>query len=166
MDFVEISSGECIHQEMKILRILSLYHMRFRNYDHQKYGSFSLDTKPLKFLAFWNCFYSAIFNRKHLKFGLVIHFHKIISKTMYLAKTFLKQVWWSAKIVKITTQIFFLPFSENYKLTRKDPDMLELIVVILYQDFFRLKPVSNVLAYMVELGATNIGPRSKDDILG
>ena len=44
--------------------------------------------------------------------------------------------------------------------------MLELIVVILYQDFFRLKPVSNVLAYMVELGATNIGPRSKDDILG
>ena len=85
---------------------------------------------------------------------------------MYLAKTFLKQVWWSAKIVKITTQIFFLPFSENYKLTRKDPDMLELIVVILYQDFFRLKPVSNILAYMVELGATNIGPRSKDDILG
>ena len=43
--------------------------------------------------------------------------------------------------------------------------MPEFILVILYQDFFRLKPVSNILAYMVELGATNIGPRSKDDIL-
>ena len=52
MDFVEISSGECIHQEMKILRMLSLYHMRLRNNDHEKYGSLSLDTKPLKLLAF------------------------------------------------------------------------------------------------------------------
>ena len=52
MDFVEILSGECIHQEMKILKILSLYHVRFRNYDHLKYGTFSLDTEPLKFLAF------------------------------------------------------------------------------------------------------------------
>ena len=93
MDFVEILSGECIHQEMKILKMLSLYHVRFRNYDHLKYGTFSLDTEPLKFLAFWNCFYlAAIFNRKQLKFGLAIHFHTIISKTMYLTKNFIKKV--------------------------------------------------------------------------
>ena len=93
MDFVEILSGECIHQEMKILKMLSLYHVRFRNYDHLKYGTFSLDTEPSKFLAFSNCFYlAAIFNRKQLKFGLAIHFHTIISKTMYLTKNFIKKV--------------------------------------------------------------------------
>ena len=43
MDFVQILSGECIHQEMKIMKILSLYHVWFRNYDHLKYGPFSLD---------------------------------------------------------------------------------------------------------------------------
>ena len=100
MDFVEISSGEFIHQEMKILRMLSLYHMRFRNYDHPKYGSFSLDTKPLKLLAFWNCFYSAIFNRKHMKFGLAIHFHTILLKAMHLAEEFIKQVY--GKVLKFS----------------------------------------------------------------
>ena len=40
--------------------------------------------------------------------------------------------------------IFFLPFWESYKLTRKNPNMVELIVVILYQEFFRLKPVSRL----------------------
>ena len=54
--------------------------------------SFTLDTKPLNFFSFWSCFYSAIFNRKHLKFGLAIHFHMIISKKIYLAKNFMKQV--------------------------------------------------------------------------
>ena len=68
------------------------FHVRFRNYDHLKHGSFSLDTKPLKFLSFSNCFYSAIFNRKHLKFALVIHFHEIIPKAMYLAKNFIRHV--------------------------------------------------------------------------
>ena len=90
MDFVQILSHECIHQKMKILKILSLYPVWFRNYDHLKYGPFDLDTKPLKFLSFWNWFYSAIFNRKHLKFGLVNHFHEIIPKTMYLAKNFIR----------------------------------------------------------------------------
>ena len=52
MDFVQILSGECIHQEIKILKILSLYHLRFRNYDHLKYGPFSLDTEALKFWHF------------------------------------------------------------------------------------------------------------------
>ena len=92
MDFVGILSGECIHQQMKTLKILSLYHVQFRNFDQLKYGPFSLDTEQLKLLAYWNCFYSAIFNRKHLKFGPAIHFHTIISKTMYLAKKFIKQV--------------------------------------------------------------------------
>ena len=129
MDFVEIYSGECIHQEMKILRILSLYHMRFRNYDHQKYGSFSLDTKPLKFLAFWNCFYSAIFNRKYMKFGLAIHFHTMLLKTSFSWRIYKTSLWWSAKILKITALIFFFPFSESSKFTRKNPNMLKLIVV-------------------------------------
>ena len=53
---------------------------------------FSLDTKPLKFLSFWNCFYSATFNRNHRKFGLTIYFHTLISKAIYLAKNFIKQV--------------------------------------------------------------------------
>ena len=52
MNFVEVLSDECIHQEMKTLKFLSLYPVRFRNYDHLKYEPFSLDTKPLKFLAF------------------------------------------------------------------------------------------------------------------
>ena len=121
--------------------MLSLSKMQFRNYDHLIHGLFSLDTKPLKYLAFWNCFYSAIFKRKHLKFGLGIQFHTITSKMMYSAKT---SLWWSAKIVKITALIFLLPFSESYKLIRKNPNMLELIVVILYQEFFRLKPLSNI----------------------
>ena len=69
-----------------------IVHVQFRNYDHLKYGPFSLDTELLKFLAFWNCLYSVIFNRKHLKFGLAIHFHTVISKTIYLAKMFIKQV--------------------------------------------------------------------------
>ena len=47
--------------------------------------------------------------------------------------------WWSAKIVKITALMFFLPFSESYKLTRKNPNVLELVVVMLYQGFFRLR---------------------------
>ena len=46
------SQEVCIYQEMKILKILSLYHVWFRNYYHLRYGPFSLDTEPLKFLAF------------------------------------------------------------------------------------------------------------------
>ena len=57
---------------------------------------FNLDTKPLKFLSFWNCFYSAIFNRKlglaKLIFRLGIHFHEIIPNKIYLAKKILKHI--------------------------------------------------------------------------
>ena len=48
--------------------------------------------QTINFFLFWSCFYSDIFNRKHLKFGLAIHFHTIISKKIYLAKNFMKQV--------------------------------------------------------------------------
>ena len=52
MDILEILLGECIHQEIKILKIFSLYYVQFRKYDHLKYGPFSLDIGPLKFLSF------------------------------------------------------------------------------------------------------------------
>ena len=119
------------------------------SYVVQKYGPFNLSTKPLTFLAFWNCLYLVIFNRKHLKLGLAIDFHTTISKTMYLAKKkkFQTSLWRSAKIAKITALTLFLPFSERYKLTRKNTNMLELIVVILYQEFFWLRPVSKICQF-------------------
>ena len=52
MDFVDILSSQCVHQEMKILKILSSYHERFQNYDCLNYGPSSLDNKPLQFMAF------------------------------------------------------------------------------------------------------------------
>ena len=111
ISIVEILSDECIHQEMKTLKILSLYHMWFRNFDHLKYGPFSLDTEPLKFLAFWNCFYSVIFDRKHMKFGLTVHFHTIISNTVYLAATFIKQVCGGVlKLSQLPFSCFFFHF--------------------------------------------------------
>ena len=93
MNFVEILFSECIHQGIKILKILSLYRLRFRNYDRLKYGPCSRDPEPLKFLSFWNCFYSAILNRKHLKFGLAIHLHEMISKTNVKGKINFTWIW-------------------------------------------------------------------------
>ena len=52
MDFADILSSQCTHQEMKILKILSFYHERFQNYDRLNYGPSSLDNKPLQFMAF------------------------------------------------------------------------------------------------------------------
>ena len=52
MDFADILSRQCTHQEMKILKILSFYHERFQNYDRLNYGPSSLDNKPLRFMAF------------------------------------------------------------------------------------------------------------------
>ena len=106
-------------KKWKSWKLLALYHIQFRN-DHLKYATFSLDTEPLKFLALWNCFYSAIFNRKHLKFGLVIHFHKIISKTMYLAKNFMKQVCvWGLKLLKLLLWCFSFNFQRAISWERK-----------------------------------------------
>ena len=61
--------------------------------------------------------------------------------------------------------MFFLPFSESYKLTRQNPNVLELIAIILYQEFFRLKPIS-CISYLVELETAQVGCRPKNGILG
>ena len=106
IDFADILSSQCTHQEMKILKILSSYHERFQNYDHLNYGPSSLDNKPLQFMAFWNCSYSASFNSKHLKFWMGTHFLEV-----FTTKSFWKlHLWWSAKIFKLTTSIFFSRF--------------------------------------------------------
>ena len=63
--------------------------------------------------------------------------------------------------MKITALMFLLPFSESYKLIRKNPNMLELIVVILYQEFFRLKTLSN----KVDPSTAKVDPRLRNDIL-
>ena len=52
MDFADILSSQCTHQEMKILKILSSYHERFQNYDRLNYGPSSLENKSLQFMAF------------------------------------------------------------------------------------------------------------------
>ena len=52
MDFADILSSQCTHQEMKILKVLSSSHERFQNYDYLNYRPSSLDNKPLQFMAF------------------------------------------------------------------------------------------------------------------
>lgn len=52
MDFAEILSSQRTHQEMKILKILSSFHVLFQSYDYLNYGPFNLDTKPLPLMAF------------------------------------------------------------------------------------------------------------------
>ena len=52
MDFADILSSQCTHQEMKILKTLSSYHKRFQTYVCLNYGPSSLYSKPLQFLAF------------------------------------------------------------------------------------------------------------------
>ena len=47
MDFADIFSSQCTHQKMKILKMLSSYHERFKNYERLNYGPSSLDNKPL-----------------------------------------------------------------------------------------------------------------------
>ena len=113
---------------MKILKILSFYHVQFQNYNCLNYGLFGLDIKLLQCTAFWNCFYSVSFNCKHFKFWMVTHFQELF-------RTFL------AKIFKLTTSIFFGHF-QRAKLIRKNPEGLQLIVPILYQDLSGFKLVS------------------------
>ena len=48
MDFAEILSSQCTHQEMKILKILSSCEY-LQNYSHLNYRLFSLDIKPFQF---------------------------------------------------------------------------------------------------------------------
>ena len=52
MDFAEILSSQCTHQEIKILKILLSSHEWFQNYSHLNYGPFSLCIESLQFMAF------------------------------------------------------------------------------------------------------------------
>ena len=52
MDFADILSSQCTHQDMKILKILFSYQERFQNYDRLNCGHSSLDNKPFRFMAF------------------------------------------------------------------------------------------------------------------
>ena len=79
MDFDEILSRQCTHQEMKILKIWLSSHERFQNYSHLNYGPFSLDIESLQFMAFWKCSYLESFNSKHLKFWIVTHFLEVFT---------------------------------------------------------------------------------------
>ena len=66
------------------------------------YGPFSMGTEPLKFLAFWNCFYSAILTGSNCKLDWQFIFTQLFQKTMYLAKSFIKQVCGGVlKLVKL-----------------------------------------------------------------
>ena len=152
---------------MKILKILSFYHVCFRNYDHLKYGPFNLYTEPLKFLSFWNCVYSVIFNMKHLKFALIIHFYKIIPKTMCLAQNFIKHVCGGElKLSKLLLQCFSFHFQiaiswkDKIKCARTNggntlPGILQVKTSFMH-----------ILAYLVELGAAKVGCSPKNGILG
>ena len=51
-------------------------------------------------------------------------------------------MWWSAKIVKLLTSKIFFTFLVGYNLIRENPEGLQLIAAILYQDMSELKIVS------------------------
>ena len=55
VDFADILSSQCTHQEFKIMKILLSSCERFRNYSHLNYGPFSLDIESLQFVTFWKC---------------------------------------------------------------------------------------------------------------
>ena len=86
--FANILSSQCTNQEMKILEILSSYHERFQNYDCLNYRPFSLDSKPLQFMLFWNCSYSANFNSKHLKCWMGTHFLEVFHTKNLFSENF------------------------------------------------------------------------------
>ena len=48
----------------------------------------SLDNKPLQFMAFWNCSYSASFNSKHLKFWMGTHFLELFTTKNLFSENF------------------------------------------------------------------------------
>ena len=51
MEFAEILSSQCTHQEMKILKILLSSRERFQNYSYLNYGPFSLDIESSQIMA-------------------------------------------------------------------------------------------------------------------
>ena len=52
MDFAEILSSQCTHQELKILKTALSFRERFQNYSHLNYEPFSLDIESVQFMAF------------------------------------------------------------------------------------------------------------------
>ena len=111
MDFSDVLLSQCTHREMKILKTLSSYHERFQNYDHLNYGSSSLDKKPLLFMAFWNCPYSASFNSKHQKFWMGIHFLEVFTTKNLFNENF--ENYASGGVLKLSNwplQYFFSHF--------------------------------------------------------
>ena len=144
---------------MKILKILSLYHVRFRNYDHLKYGPFSLDTEPSTFLVI-------------LKLLLFSHFYQetpeIWTGTSFSGDNS-KNHGGELKLSKLLLQCFsFHPsiFRElqvdkaKCKCVRTHCGNALPGVLLVKTSFM------HILAYLVELGATKVGPRHKNDILG
>ena len=80
MDFAEILSSQCTHQQMKILKILLSSGERFQNYSHLNYGPFSLHIESLQFMSFWKCFYLLeSFNSKDLKFWIATYFLEVFT---------------------------------------------------------------------------------------
>ena len=70
----------------------------------------------------------------------------LISGSIYYKKPFQWKfrklhLWWSAKIVTLTTSIFFT-FLVGYNFIRENPEGLRLIAAILYQDMSELKIIS------------------------
>ena len=120
MDFAEILSSQCTHQEIKILKILSSYEW-FQNYSYLNYGSFKLDIQLLQFMAFWNCSYSAIFNSKKSSNWLLQYLHLLQLSTTSIIFFF-----------------FFFTFSVRCNLTRENPEGLQFIAAILCQDMSEL----------------------------
>ena len=52
MDFADILSSQCTHQEMKILKILSSYHERFQNYVRVNYEPSSMYSNDGEFINY------------------------------------------------------------------------------------------------------------------
>ena len=86
--------------------------------------------QPVLIVNIWNFEWGLIFWKYLLQKTFLVKILKII------------HLWWSAKIVKLTTSMFFFTFSVGYNFIKENPDGLQLIAAILYQDISELKMVS------------------------
>ena len=60
IDFAEILSSQCTHQDMKVLNILLSSRESLPSHSHLNYQPYSLDIESLQFMAFWNSFYQPV----------------------------------------------------------------------------------------------------------
>ena len=81
-----------------------------------------------------------IVNIRNFEWGFI--FWKYLLQKTSLMKILKLCQWRSAKIVKLTTSIFFFTFSVGYSFIRENPERLQLFAAILYQDMSELKIVS------------------------